>query len=234
MHDRRAAAGPFAIEAVGRASAPGAAGSVVGAVAVAGPGEQRKVVDILLERHGGVPNIVRAPARREREAVQVGRVVADDVTAPALAGRDVVEPAQNLPPPQLRRVQSAVRYDDETIDGDGSRLGVRKVARVGRIGIVEQMVGGRAVLPDRDLAVGLALQVPEALAGYEATRADRVVASRVQLVDRVRDGAEQSDLEHVAHRHVLIELGVSGEAEARLLERVGSDVGRYGLCCRPT
>ena len=47
---------------------------------------------------------------------------------------------------------------------DTGGFGIRIVARVGAIGVVEQMVGRRAFKTDRQLAVGLALHPPVALA----------------------------------------------------------------------
>ena len=106
---------------------------------------------------------------------------------------------------------------------DSGRFGVRVVARVGAVGVVEKMVGRRAVLADRDLAVGLALQEPVGFARGDVV--GRGAVARASWLKLLEAAPLMPSSMRVAGRPVVGDLGFAGELDAVLLERVGADVG---------
>ena len=127
--------------------------------------------------------------------------------------------------------------DPEGREEDRRALGIIDVARQRRVGVVEHVIGRHRIEADRDLAERLALEEP---IGF--THDDAVVA--VEWVGARRPGQSwfhwldawpaEPDLEHVAGRPVLVDLGLADEAEARLLDGVGADVGIGLAPRRPT
>ena len=188
-------------------------------------------MDLALVGQRGIPEVVLAPRSGRNEASELRRVVADDVAAAVLAGRAVVEAARHVAPFQVRAagasLKGAATADQECTLGNRSRLGIRIVAGVGAVGVIEQVVGRRAFEADRQLAQLLALDPPVALAHLHRVVMHGRGRCRIRrriLVPASGVVSPNADLDRIAGRPILIDLRFAGELEARLLQVVRADV----------
>ncbi len=158
--------------------------------------------------------------------MKFGRIVADDISTAILAGCPIIHTHEDVTPAQAcaKRTTAhaiAVAAKEEPSLSNRCSLGIREIAGVCSVGIVEQVVCSGAFETDSDLTVRVALQIPVALANRQRALGITVVD---YLIPRVRCGPHNTDFKRVTRRPIIHNFGLAGEPEAALLEPVCSDV----------
>ncbi len=132
---------------------------LVGAFAVAERAGELEVADLAAIVQSQIPHVVLTPGGRTREACKGGSVVTDDVAQAVLSGRGVLEAGHDIGPAR-RAVEDAVLAKAELAEVDASSLEVGDVAGQQEVDVVDQLVGRRIELADRDFAELFALDEP--------------------------------------------------------------------------